>query len=363
MQNMANNNKPTISLNQYPKDFDTLCQLTELKNLFSVANDIPSAIEKIEKNDFFQWLNNKKTGYDFVTIKNKWINKKATKPNEFLPKTLEELTNKYFLELTCAGIIKYFIDNISTLAKFSSKHEGYVELSRSMNRIYKQFSPILVIDNIIQQLLLLSLDCLLTHGIQSPFFSGKQDSLFLARRTMLKTALYFLYLYLVPDFFLGHVSDLEQVKKASDFEYQNGIILYNNHLYAIDFSKQNYIHIIKNEAPNVDTLKAYCNAFPINSIYTCHEMESADECIQLFDLCSSASARSFMKFDLTDNFIIETSLAITQPFFTLESGSNNNAKEFAHDMKKLVFKQKKIKQIVENMTVAELLVTDFSKLI
>ena len=59
---MTNNNKPTISLNQYPRDFGTLCQLTELKNLLSVANDILSAIEKIEKNNFFQWLNNNKTG-------------------------------------------------------------------------------------------------------------------------------------------------------------------------------------------------------------------------------------------------------------------------------------------------------------
>lgn len=231
-----------------------------------------------------------------------------------------------------------------------------------MRLIYKQFSTILVIDNVVQQLFLLSLNSLLKHGIQSPFFSKRQHSL-LARETMTKMALYFLYLHLVPDFFLAHVSNIEGInfQQLQKYAYQKGIILYENNLYEIDVQTETTDPI--KSAPTHEEMKTQFKTFSKDVIYGCSENTSIDEDVRLFDLCAKTTGRSFMKFNATDNLIIDTAHTITHHFFDSIIESKGEIMRFARSMKELAIKQKKTQRRIKNMTVAELLITDFSNFI
>ena len=342
-----------------PNDFEELCQFTEINNALNIGMNIPFFDKKIKNNEFCKLLN---ASYEFKEIKQKWIKKGAVKPIDFSPTTFEDWSNKYWLELTSAGIIKYFIKNVSTLEKCSSTDKGYESLEKAMQLVYKQFSTILVVDNVVQQLFLLSLDSLLKHGIQSPFFSKRQHSL-LARETMTKMALYFLYLHLVPDFFLAHISNMEGInfQQLHRYGYQNGIVFYENNLYEIDVQTETKIPI-KSAATN-EAMETQFKTFSKNIIYGCSENTSIDDDIHLFDLCAKTTGRSFMKFNATDNLIIDTAHAITHHFFDSMIESKDEIKKFARNMKKLAIKQKKIQRKITNMTVAELLITDFSNFI
>lgn len=351
-------------LAEFPDDYDVLCEMAELKNSSFIDVNVESCANQIEDTKFFQWLNNPPRTHhskEFSKIKKKWIDKKAVKPQNFIPQNHPEFSNKYFLELTCAGIVKYFINNHHEIKKFSSTHDNkYETIKNALGDIYKEYSPILVLENIAQQLLLLSVDLLRKQGgVQSPFFSHKKDK-FLARRTMVKLALFFLYERCIPVFFFAHASDitLEKLKEIAQKGHEHGIILFQNSLYNVQLAEAIYgmEKIQQNDKADVDVLLEHCKRLPIDEI-------CPSDCIRLFELCSKATKGSFMALGLTDNFIIETALAVTRHFFDCEITQDSYLKREAKEMKKLAIKQKFLTQWMKTITVAELLISDFSQFV
>lgn len=346
----------------FDDDYDVLCQMAELKNKFFVDANVEYCANQIEESKFFQQLNNPPREHHskaFSKIKNKWVKKGAIKPQDFIPQNHTEFSNKYFLELTCAGIVKYFISNKSMIQKFSSTYnDGYKKIRDAIEDIHMEYSPILVVENIAQQFLLLSVDLLRKQGgVESPFFSHKKDK-FLARRTMIKLALYFLYFRCLPSFFMAHASDLdmERLKQLLKRDYESGVILFQNSLYNVQLTVEKYAieRIQQNES--ADVLLDYCKRLPIDKICD-------SDCIHLFELCAKAAKGSFMALGITDNFIIETALAITHHFFDCEITRDSELKREATEMKKLAIKQKLLNHMMETMTVLEFLRSDFSEFV
>lgn len=347
-------------LKEFPSDYHVLCQMTELRSLLFVGTNVSHCANQIESTAFFHYLNNKKSS-EFSKMREKWVQKEIVKPLDFAPETMSDFSEKYLLELTCAGIVKYFMSNAHMVQKSSSTYDGYSDLDKAVDVIYKKYSTALVVENVAQQLLLISLDFLRKQGgIQSPFFSHKQDQ-FLARRTMIKMALYFLYLVLIPDFFLVHASDLDEnaLKDLSMQGYENGVIFCRGVLYDVKLTLEPQTIAIQESNADIETLKAQCSQLVMNHV-------CASDCINLFDLCEKATNRSFMKYNSKDHFVIETAIAIVRHFFDDKDGKITNSKEIkamAKKMKQLVIKQKVLKKRIETTTIAELLISDLSEFV
>lgn len=349
-------------LKKFPGDYTVLCQMTELKNLLFVGTNVAHCASQIESTEFFKWLNDSTpSDSTFLEIKKKWIQKEIVKPLDFAPETMLDFSEKYLLELTCAGIVKYFISNVHMVQKFSSTYDGYSDIDKAIDVIYKKYSTALVVENVAQQLLLVSLDFLKKQGgIQSPFFSHKQDQ-FLARRTMIKMALYFLYLALIPDFFLVHASDFDEraLKDLSMQGYENGVVFCGNVLYDVKLTLEPQTIAIQGSNTDIETLKTQCSRLLVNQV-------CPSNCITMFDLCEKATNRSFMKYSSKDHFVIETVIAIVRHFFDDKDSKITNSKEIkamAKKMKQLALEQKVLKKKIETTTIAEFLLSDFSEFV
>ena len=82
---------PRTDLKQYPDDFETLFCLIQAQQ-----ENMANAEELIQKNKFFQWLNQE--GSSFSIAKEKMVKKELILPNDFLPQSDADFANKYSLD-------------------------------------------------------------------------------------------------------------------------------------------------------------------------------------------------------------------------------------------------------------------------
>lgn len=350
------------NIQKYPKDFDELCQLVEIQNIQSINENVPGAVEIVEKNEFYQWVNNSDS--EVRNVKEKMIKKGAIASTNLQPMTCGEFFHKYWLDLICAGAVTYFIHNTPELEKFSSAGNRYGNLKKQMELVHKQFSSILLINDDAQKLFYLSLDFLLKRGIRSPFLSGKGHG-FLARDVMTKIVMYFIYSFIIPDFFIAHVKELEKIsdlKAFHEWEYKQGFVLFQSKLYFVSEGAGLQFHELEQQNENTEQLKNQCSIIPEDKLVAFHKISSIDKAPELFDVCVAAAGRSLMKFSMTDNFVIDASNAIVHRFFDSKIETPSRLQSMAKEMKHAAIKQKKRDSILRYKTVSQLLSLDFPEI-
>lgn len=351
------------NIQKYPKDFDELCQLGEIQNRPSIKANVPGSAEIVEKNEFFQWLN--AFDSDVKNVKEKMIKKGAIASTNLSPMSCGEFFHKYWLDLICAGVVTYFMHNTSELEKFSSAGNRYENLEKKMKLIHKEFSSILLINDDAQKLFYLSLDFLLKRGISSPFLSEKGHS-FLARDVMTKIVMYFIYSFIIPDFFIAHVHELEKISELEAFkewEHKQGIVFSQGKLYFVNEDPDLQIDELKKQSENAEQLKNLCSIFcEEDKLFAFYAFSSVDGAPKTFESCVSATGRSLMQFNMTDNFVIEASNAIAHHFFDSKIETPRRLQAMAKKMKYAVIKKKARDNILQKISVRSLFSIDFSEI-
>lgn len=350
------------NIQKYPQDFDELCQLGEIQNIPNIKANVPGYVEIVEKNEFFRWLN--AFDSDVSHVKEKMIKKGAIGSINLSPMSCGEFFHKYWLDLVCAAAVTYFIHNASELEKFSSADKGHKNLKGQMKLIHKQFSSILLINDDVQKLFYLSLDFLLKRGINSPFLSGKGHS-FLARDVMTKIVMYFIYSFIIPDFFIARINELEKIpglKAFNDWEHKQGIVLYQDELYFVNENPDLQIDELKQQSENTELLKTLCSILPEDKLFTFYAFSSVDGAPKTFEACVSVTGQSLMKFNMTDNFVIEASNAVAQRFFDSKIETPRRLQAMAKEMKHAVIKKKKRDSVLQHISVSELFSMNFAEI-
>ncbi|WP_157068299.1 hypothetical protein [Legionella santicrucis] len=339
-----------------------LCQLGEIQNIPNIKENVPGYVEIVEKNEFFRWLN--ASDSDVTNIKEKMIKKGAIASINLSPMSRGEFFHKYWLDLICAAAITYFIHNTSGLEKFSSAGKGHKKLKKQMELIHKQFSSILLINDDAQKLFYLSLDFLVKRGISSPFLSGKGHS-FLARDVMTKIVMYFIYYFIIPDFFIAHINELERIpslKAFNEWEHKQGIVLSQDELYFVDDDLELQIIELKKQGENTELLKTLCSILPEDKLFKFYAFSSVDGAPKTFEACVLETDRSLMKFNMTDHFVIEASNAVAHRFFDSKIETPRRLQAMAKEMKYAVIKKKKRDSVLQHISVSELFSTNFAEI-
>lgn len=349
-------------IQKYPKGFDVLSQLMEIQHLPSINANVSYYVEMVEKNEFFQWVN--ASDFDISNVKERMIQKEAIASASLSPTSYGEFFYKYWLDLIIAAAVNYFVHNKSDLEKFSSTNKGHKNLKKQMKLIHKQFSSILLINDDAQKLFYLSLDFLLKRGIESPFLSKKSHE-FLAREIMIKIVMYFIYYYVIPDFFITHTDKLENfssLKAFNEWEYKQGLILFKDELYFVNEDLDLQIDALKKEDENTELLKTLCSILPEDKLFAYYAFSSVDGSPKTFEACVSATGRSLMKFNMTDHFVIEASNAVAHRFFGSKIETPSRLQSMAKEMKYAAIKKKKRDSVVPQITVPSLFSTNFEEL-
>lgn len=347
---------------KYPKDFDVLSQLVEIQNIPSINANVPDYVEIVEKNEFFRWVN--VSDSNISNVKDKMIQKEAIASASMLPTSYGEFFYKYWLDLVCAAAVNYFVHNKSDLEKFSSTNKGHKNLKKQMKLIHKQFSSILLINDDAQKLFYLSLDFLLERGIESPFLSKKSHE-FLAREIMIKVIMYFIYYSVIPDFFIARTDKTESfsgLKAFNEWEYKQGIVLSQNELYFVNEDQDIQIGELKSQGENTELLKTLCSILPEDKLFAFYAFSSVDGAPKTFEACVSATGRSLMKFNMTDNFVIEASNAVVHRFFDSKIETPSRLQAMAKEMKCAAIKKKKRESVLQHITVPRLFSTNFAEI-
>ncbi len=253
----------TIVLNEgiidYSPDFKELYHiLTRLSSLSK--KEVPLVIEQISKNHFFNEINQPKTKFNipsgFYDTKEMMIQKNLIRPREYIPITIEDLVDKYWLDFMCATIINCFIDDEGKLEKVVSRKKRHRKRRNAMNMLnneWRSSGSVLFETCVIEHLFYATLDALLQSDKENNIYlTGKSHS-DLARELMTKKTLELLYLkFLTPsktDRLPANVSDQFILDSA------NRIIFYFFNSTAQTNLKQLALKIKAKTIQNIKNLK------------------------------------------------------------------------------------------------------------
>ena len=171
-------------LRNYPDDFD------ELFTLITSTEEINIKEEKIQENNFFKWLNSKKTPCHFWNAKQRMIKAGLIPPVDFVSLNNPNiLIKKYQLEYTCILCTHYFIFNESILTQVPALTPDIEKIHSAVCEIKEQAETKGIMpfqNNIVYQILLRSIDILLKDGGNKSIYSTAKIYPELGRETMFR---------------------------------------------------------------------------------------------------------------------------------------------------------------------------------
>ena len=160
---------PLAGLRNYPDDFE------ELFTFITSKEEIIITEEKIQENNFFKWLNSKKTPCHFWNAKQKMI-KSGLIPSVDSVSINDPymLLKKYQLEYICILCVNYFIFNESILTQVPALTSAIEKTHSAICDIKKQAETTCIMpfqNNIAYQILLRSIDTLLKDDGKRSLYS------------------------------------------------------------------------------------------------------------------------------------------------------------------------------------------------
>lgn len=97
-------------------------------------------------------------------------------------------------------------------------------------------------------------------------------------------------------------------------------------------------------------------------LFAFYAFSSIDGSPKTFEACASVTDRSLMKFNMTDNFVIEASNAVAHRFFDSKIETPRRLQAMAKEMKDAVIKKKTRDSMLQKITVPTLFSMDFSQI-